>query len=224
MKKDNERTTIAQTLPRSDPLPYRAWRAADRSEQPVRHAGPDQREAVGTPLFQTQPFANIVVHVGTHMPSEESAMTTHTCGTCGQPWAVNFGLMRADPGETVIGSPSYLPVTDIYGTVTGHRWKRSGRWVSHGDPTALRQLPDNGELTWTYAWECGDHETSVQQPAYDVVLCTRCAPSRKDPAAALPGRSFPCACCGGNPGHYIARDPAQQNLPHCRARTQQIAG
>lgn len=150
-------------------------------------------------------------------------MSEHKCSRCGQNWSVVIGIGRATPGQTVQDKASRVPVTDIYGSVTGHRMKASAHWVNAGAPVQIRKQPDHGEIMWTYTWDCGDHETSIQQPAHDSVTCARCETSRKqDPYADRYGMQFACSCCGGIGGHSISRDPAARQMPACR--TAQTAG
>lgn len=147
-------------------------------------------------------------------------MATHTCA-CGQSYVVDTLRKVAKPGEQVTYE-ARVPVEDIYGRRSGWRTATSGRWVPSGEPVTIEQRPDNGEVVWTYEWPCGDHTTTYEVPAYDIVLCRSCK-GRDRTHGGYYYKQTICHCCGGNPSHSIRRDPETRHLPTCLAHEHNAA-
>lgn len=128
-------------------------------------------------------------------------MAEHTCH-CGQHYAVVNNRV-AKPGYTHV-SESVTPDEDIFGNVTGYSMKKSGRWIRQGPEVPITRRPDDGGLTWTYEWPCGDHMASIEEPAYDLVDCRYCA-ARSGTRNYYYGEASRCSCCYGNLRHWVPR-------------------
>lgn len=132
-------------------------------------------------------------------------MTETDCTTCGQHFHLS-DLGWATPGYTRQIRPT------IYNERGGVIQEGSAVWVGQGPRVIITRRPDEGGLTWTLEWPCGDHAATFEEDAYDIVNCS-CAANRQH---HFDRRRQTCRCCHGARHHRIQRDGSTPT-PTCAA-------